>query len=99
MPETQYAAANGLKLAYETFGSPTQPTCSAILTLLSGTNGYWEPGEAGWSTDIGGADEVHAEAGDDTVYGGVASDVLYGDANDYAHRRLGQRLALRRQRH
>ena len=33
MPDTQYAAANGLKLAYETFGSPDQPPVLLIMGL------------------------------------------------------------------
>jgi pimeloyl-ACP methyl ester carboxylesterase len=33
VPETQYAAANGLKLAYETFGSPDQPPVLLIMGL------------------------------------------------------------------
>ena len=33
MPETQYAAANGLKIAYETFGSPGDPPVLLIMGL------------------------------------------------------------------
>jgi pimeloyl-ACP methyl ester carboxylesterase len=33
MPETQYAAANGIKLAYETFGSPGDPTVLLVMGL------------------------------------------------------------------
>src|SRR3954469_22862116 len=33
MPETQYAAANGLKLAYETFGSPDDPPVLLVMGL------------------------------------------------------------------
>ncbi len=36
----------------------------------------------GCGADIGGADEVHGETGDDTVYTGCGNDVLYGDADD-----------------
>jgi Ca2+-binding RTX toxin-like protein len=32
--------------------------------------------------DIGGADEIHGEAGDDIAYGGAGSDVMFGDAQD-----------------
>ncbi len=36
-----------------------------------------------WTTsDIGGHDEIHAETGDDFVYGGGGNDILYGDAGD-----------------
>jgi pimeloyl-ACP methyl ester carboxylesterase len=33
VPETQYAAANGIKLAYETFGDPTNPPVLMIMGL------------------------------------------------------------------
>src|SRR4051794_28332280 len=33
MPETQYAAVNGLKIAYETFGSPDNPPVLLIMGL------------------------------------------------------------------
>lgn len=33
MPETQYAATNGLKIAYETFGSPEHPPVLLIMGL------------------------------------------------------------------
>jgi pimeloyl-ACP methyl ester carboxylesterase len=33
VPETQYAAANGLKLAYETFGDPAQPPVLLVMGL------------------------------------------------------------------
>ena len=32
--------------------------------------------------DIGAADEIHGEAGDDFIYGMVGNDVLFGDAQD-----------------
>jgi carbonic anhydrase/acetyltransferase-like protein (isoleucine patch superfamily) len=34
------------------------------------------------ATDIGAADELHGESGDDTLYGQLGRDVLFGDAND-----------------
>ena len=54
-------------------GSPTQPTCSPIWTVSCANCNY---------VDIGGKDEVHGEAGDDTAYTGAGDDVLYGDAQD-----------------
>ncbi len=36
----------------------------------------------GCGRDSGGNDEVHGEAGDDTVYGGCGNDSLYGDSED-----------------
>ena len=41
------------------------------------------PGDDGTSLhDIGGADEVHGETGDDTVYAGCGNDIVFGDAQD-----------------
>jgi Ca2+-binding RTX toxin-like protein len=34
------------------------------------------------NTDVWGADEVHGESGDDTVYTGGGNDVVFGDAGD-----------------
>ena len=51
------------------------------------------------TVDVWGADEVHGEAGDDTVYAGGGNDVVFGDARRRRrHRRLGPRLDLRRHR-
>ena len=40
------------------------------------------PATASKYIDIGGRDEVHGEASDDTVYTGCGDDVIYGDAQD-----------------
>jgi Ca2+-binding RTX toxin-like protein len=34
------------------------------------------------NSDIGGADEAHAESGDDVVYGMTGNDILFGDSDD-----------------
>jgi hypothetical protein len=34
------------------------------------------------ATDIGGADEIHGEAGDDFIYAGKGNDVVFGDGQD-----------------
>src|SRR5262249_40665028 len=34
------------------------------------------------NSDIGAADEIHGESGDDTAYGMKGNDVLYGDSDD-----------------
>jgi subtilisin-like proprotein convertase family protein/Ca2+-binding RTX toxin-like protein len=39
----------------------------------------WNPAAA---NDIGAADEIHGEAGDDVIYGMKGNDVLYGDGQD-----------------
>ncbi len=63
----------GLGIGADCNGSPTQPTCSAILDTATGTWKY---------SQIGGRDEVHGETGDDTVYTGADHDVIFGDAQD-----------------
>ena len=54
------------------------PTCAGNIATVT------DPADATASryTDIGGADEVHGESSDDTVYSGCGNDVLYGDAQD-----------------
>ncbi|HEX5591393.1 MAG TPA: Calx-beta domain-containing protein [Candidatus Limnocylindrales bacterium] len=55
-------------------GSGATSVCSTPLPMV--------PGRNSWTVDIGGHDEIHGEAGDDTAYGQVGNDVLYGDAQD-----------------
>jgi hypothetical protein len=62
----------------QTGGADTVGICSAPLTLLPGRNVWFYLGHY----EIGGNDEIHGEAGDDTAYGGVGNDVIYGDAQD-----------------
>jgi len=63
----------GLPVGSDCNGSPTQPTCSAILDTATGTWKYLQ---------IGGRDEVHGETGNDTVYTGADSDTIFGDAQN-----------------
>jgi Ca2+-binding RTX toxin-like protein len=35
------------------------------------------------ASDIGAADEIHGESGDDSIYGQVGNDVLFGEGQDY----------------
>ena len=51
--------------------------CDAAADAARGT-----AGNGTTHVDIGGRDEIHGEAGDDTVYGGGGNDVVYGDAQD-----------------
>jgi Ca2+-binding RTX toxin-like protein len=52
------------------------------VSLLDYTPGGidFDPDNA--ANDIGAADEVHGETGDDTAYGGKSNDIFYGDADD-----------------
>src|SRR5262249_60016286 len=57
-----------------TAGADTMGICSAPLPVVPGRNvwnflGHYE---------IGGNDEIHGEAGDDTAYGGVGRGVVFG---------------------
>jgi Ca2+-binding RTX toxin-like protein len=54
------------------------PTCEGNITT---TTDAADPTASRYA-DIGGADEVHGESSDDTVYAGCGNDVVYGDAQD-----------------
>ena len=84
-----------LTFTYDTYGEPVRLLPRAV-TLLDYTAGgpALRPGlftgltptmAATWGqmvNDIWGADEVHGESGDDTVYVGGGNDIVYGDAGD-----------------
>src|SRR6266542_2555916 len=55
-------------------GAQAVGNCSTPLPTCAGTLSKY--------TDIGGRDEIHGEASDDTVYSGCGDDVVYGDAQD-----------------
>src|SRR5205085_7780868 len=46
------------------------------------SGGYYLVDGLAAKVDIGGRDEVHGEAGDDTVYLGAGHDVAFGDGQD-----------------
>ncbi|MDH4109610.1 MAG: hypothetical protein OEW35_14975, partial [Gammaproteobacteria bacterium] len=50
------------------------------VELLDYTVGGPDFNPAGAATDIGAADEIHGESGDDFIYGMVGNDVLFGDS-------------------
>jgi Ca2+-binding RTX toxin-like protein len=52
------------------------------VELLDYTPGGPDYDAANAALDIGGADEVHGESGDDFVYGMVGADILFGDSED-----------------
>ena len=76
---------NFLQFNYDQYTGATEHIIPRAVTLLdytpggpdyAGTTGPLVPG------DIGGADEIHGEAGDDFIYGGPGSDILYGDGQN-----------------
>src|SRR5205814_9309437 len=84
----QGAGPNGfLQFNYDVFGNPsaTERIVPRAVTLLDYTPGGPDyAGQAGplVTGDIGAADELHGEAGDDFAYGGAGNDVLYGDGQN-----------------
>ncbi|MDX6411835.1 MAG: hypothetical protein QOE91_1351, partial [Gaiellaceae bacterium] len=58
------------------------PRAVRLLDYTAGGPDY--AGQAGplVSGNIGASDEIHGEAGDDSIYGGAGNDVLYGDGQD-----------------
>jgi Ca2+-binding RTX toxin-like protein len=50
--------------------------------LLDYTLGGPDYDAAGAASDIGAADEIHGESGDDFIYGMVGNDILFGDGQD-----------------
>jgi Ca2+-binding RTX toxin-like protein len=68
------AATAFLQFAYDTYGAAKIiPRAVDLLDYTPGVN----PG-----TDVGAADVIHGEAGDDSVHGGAGDDKLYGDGQD-----------------
>jgi Ca2+-binding RTX toxin-like protein len=73
----------GVSLLDYTPGGPDyKPALFDLLTPTSTDKGAgWNNTLGIWSkVDIGGADEVHGETGDDTVYLGGGNDIAFGDA-------------------
>ncbi|MBY5161789.1 choice-of-anchor D domain-containing protein [Salsipaludibacter albus] len=76
-----------------TYVADVIPTVAVKLDYTPiGGAGYWfvadpaDPATATWvvgtGTNIGAADTIHGESGDDVVHGMTGDDVLYGDAHD-----------------
>jgi Ca2+-binding RTX toxin-like protein len=69
---------------YYTFGYDNYST-KHIVPRAVGLLDY-TPGGPDYSTaalsNIGGADEIHGEAGDDVVYGGPGNDMIFGDGQN-----------------
>ena len=70
--------------AYLTFGYDSYSPLKLIpraVRLLDYTPGGIDLSQ-GALLDIGAADEVHGESGNDTIYGELGNDVLFGEAQD-----------------
>ena len=63
-----------LSFSYDTEGT------LRLIPRAYGLLDYSANGVAG--DDIGGADEIHGESGDDIILGGGADDILFGDGHD-----------------
>ena len=57
------------------------PRAAELLDYHPGGTDY-EPNIPTVGNDIGAADEIHGESGDDFIYGMVGDDVLFGEGQD-----------------
>ncbi|MBP1920954.1 calcium-binding protein, partial [Youngiibacter multivorans] len=69
-----------LKYGYDTYVEIRRliPRVAKLLDYTPGGPDYVSAA----SVDIGDADTIHGEAGDDTIYGMKGNDILYGEAGD-----------------
>ncbi len=73
------SAIEFLRFNYDTYGTDKIVVRAArLLDYTPGGPDY----DASSANDIGAADEVHGESGDDFVYGMMGDDRLYGDGQD-----------------
>jgi Ca2+-binding RTX toxin-like protein len=78
-------AAQVLNFNYDTYNTGTGPLNKITVRveqLLDYTPGGPDFNPAGAATNIGAADEIHGESGDDFIYGMKGDDVLYGEGQD-----------------
>jgi Ca2+-binding RTX toxin-like protein len=78
-------SAQLLNFAYDTFNTGTGPLNKITVRaarLLDYTPGGPDYNATGAATDIGAADEIHGESGDDFIYGMKGDDALYGEGQD-----------------
>jgi Ca2+-binding RTX toxin-like protein len=66
---------------YDTYAGALRliPRAVGLLDYTPGGPDY-KPAQA--TTDIGAADELHGESGDDAIYGMVGNDVMFGESGD-----------------
>jgi Ca2+-binding RTX toxin-like protein len=65
---------------YDNYGS--LPIVVRGIELLDYTPGGMDFAAAAAALDLGAADELHGESGDDVIYGMVGADVLFGESHD-----------------
>ncbi len=71
-----------LSFNYDDYNTGGQKIIVRGVQLLDYTPGGPSYNAAGAATDIGGADEVHGESGDDFIYAGKGNDAVFGDGQD-----------------
>ena len=71
-----------LSFNYDNYSLAGLKIVPRAIVLLDYTAGGLDFNLAAAANDIGAADEIHGEYGDDFVYGMRGNDVLYGDAQD-----------------
>ena len=74
------ATSSFLSYCYDNYG--TIKIIVRAVELLDYTPGGPDYIPASLNNDIGSADELHGESGDDVLYGMVGNDVLYGEGQD-----------------
>ena len=78
-------ASQFLNFTYDNYNAGTGPLNKIVvrsIAQLDYTPGGPSFNAAGAATDIGAADEVHGESGDDFIYGQVDNDALFGEGQD-----------------
>ena len=75
-------SAGFLSFNYDDYAGSTIKIIPRAASLLDYTPGGPSFNAAAASTDIGTANEVHGEAGDDFIYTGKGNDVIFGDGQD-----------------
>ena len=70
-----------LTFSYDNY-SGTLRIVPRAAQLLDYTPGGSDVDPAAATTDIGGADEIHGESGDDVIYGMLGPDLLFGEGQD-----------------
>ncbi|MCA8884705.1 MAG: hypothetical protein KDA50_13305 [Rhodobacteraceae bacterium] len=70
-----------LSFAYDIY-DPALKIVPRAMDLLDYTAGGAEVNVTSAALDIGAADEIHGESGDDTIYAMLGNDVVFGEAQD-----------------
>ncbi len=79
--DTDETNTQNLTFTYDNY-DPTNKLIVRAIILLDYTLGGSFFGGTTTGSDIGAADYIHGEAGDDTIYGMKGNDIIYGDGQD-----------------